>query len=96
MEVTTELIQMMVDQEVLVAVRMELTLLRERVAQETHLLSVLLKDKMEDLMVLVELGLEVEAAVQRQQVEQQVELASLLIMVEMVEMEQRHLYQDHL
>ena len=96
MEVTTELIQMMVDQEVLVAVRMELTLLRERVAQETHLLSVLLKDKMEDLMVLVELGLEAEAAVQRQQVEQQVELASLLIMVEMVEMEQRHLYQDHL
>ena len=91
-----EVIQMMVDQEVLVAVRMELTLLRERVAQETHLLSVLLKDKMEDLMVLVELGLEAEAAVQRQQVEQQVELASLLIMVEMVEMEQRHLYQDHL
>ena len=91
-----EVIQMMVDQEVLVAVRMELTLLKERVAQETHLLSVLLKDKMEDLMVLVELGLEAEAAVQRQQVEQQVELASLLIMVEMVEMEQRHLYQDHL
>ena len=81
-----EVIQMMVDQEVLVAVRMELTLLKERVAQETHLLSVLLKDKMEDLMVLVELGLEAEAAVQRQQVEQQVELASLLIMVEMVEM----------
>ena len=91
-----EVIQMMVDQEVLVAVRMELILLKERVAQETHLLSVLLKDKMEDLMVLVELGLEAEAAVQRQQVEQQVELASLLIMVEMVEMEQRHLYQDHL